>query len=165
MSGKSTIGKILARKLNCNFIDTDHLIEKAYHAKTRKKFSCRQIFLHEGERIFRKLEKQQIASLKGIKKTVISLGGGSLIEQSNIRVLHLLGQIIYLKVSTDIVWKRMQIYGIPPYIDPLNPENAFYALAEKRTFLYNKISNIIIEINLLTEEEIVTSILEKISYG
>jgi len=162
MSGKTTVGKILAQQLNFHFVDIDQLIEKAYAAKMGKTLSCRQIFLQEGERIFREVEKQQIVSLIGAEKTVISLGGGSLTDQSNINTLQLIGPLIYLKVSTNILWKRMQMYGIPPYLDSADPEKAFYVLAEKRTPLYEKLSDTIIEADLLNAQEIITSILKKV---
>ena len=76
--GKSTIGKLLSEKLKMKFIDTDELIEK------EEKMSIKKIFDLKGEAYFRTLEKKiSLANLES-KNTIISLGGGTFIDQ-NIR--------------------------------------------------------------------------------
>lgn len=159
MSGKSTIGKKLSQALQWDFIDTDRLIEEAYHKKTGEGFSCRQIFLKEGENEFRKFEKEQISLLKK-NKCVVAIGGGALSLSENIQALQALGKIIYLKASLNILWKRIQEKGIPPYLDPEAPEQSFYALAGKRLPLYERVSDVIIEASSLDEEGVLRKIMQ-----
>ena len=78
MSGKTTIGKLLAEKLQLPFLDTDRLIEQSYAAMTGMKCSCRQIHSEKGEVFFRAFEKEQIKALQGDHARVIALGGGVL---------------------------------------------------------------------------------------
>lgn len=185
MSGKTTIGKILANKLNWSFIDTDRLIENAYTNKTGKQYSCRQIYLEESEKIFRSLEKQQIAALKGSNKSIISTGGGSILDPDNIEIFQLIGFLIYIKVDINVLWKRMQSLqcGIPAYLHSKttvhgnkmipNPEKTFHTIAETRAPLYEASACITIETLGLNEQDIATSILYctgrithgKIKYG
>lgn len=163
MSGKSTIGKLVAEKLHWNFIDTDRLIENAYLLKTEKKSTCRQIFLEEGEMLFRDLEKQQIASLKGSKGNIISLGGGSLGDPENRDVLKLIGKLVFLKTPLNMLWERLQRRGIPAYLidkDINDPEKVFYQLAQKRIPIYEKAADFIIDTAPLNEQEVVAAILE-----
>lgn len=87
MSGKSTIGMLIAEKLNRKFIDTDRLIENTYNLTKNKKYTCRQIYFLEGEKVFRRLEDHQISSLKNTKNSIIAIGGGSLLNPDNIRIL------------------------------------------------------------------------------
>ena len=103
-SGKSTIGKSLAKKLSRNFVDTDYEIEK--HTNTK----IREIFLNQGENQFREIEENiinQILDTKG--KKVIALGGGSF-ENKNIRELVKgINISIWLKCNINILverWKK-----------------------------------------------------------
>ena len=77
-SGKSAIGKILANKLNYNFIDVDKIIE------IEAKKTIKKIFEEDGEEYFRDLEEKITINTLNIKKTIISLGGGAIINE-NIR--------------------------------------------------------------------------------
>ena len=77
-SGKSAVGKILANKLNYNFIDVDKMIE-IDAGKTIKK-----IFEEDGEQYFRDLEEKKTINILELKETIVSLGGGAIINK-NIR--------------------------------------------------------------------------------
>lgn len=159
MSGKTTIGKKLAELLKWDFIDTDRLIENAYDSS--KKFTCREIYAKEGERKFRELEKKQIAALKSVKSNVIAVGGGSLSDSENLNILKLCGELIYLNAPVSILWERTQWRGIPAYLDPNDPEKAFYEMAEKRIPLYEKATDYILQTADLSEQEIVEAIINR----
>ena len=73
-SGKSTIGRLLAKKLNLKFFDTDFIIEK------KVKMRIFEIFQKKGEPYFRNLEKKIILNLLNKNNCVISLGGGAFIN-------------------------------------------------------------------------------------
>jgi shikimate kinase len=160
MSGKSTIGKLIAEKLERKFIDTDRLIENTYNLVKNKKYTCRQIYFLEGEKVFRRLENHQIASLKNARSSVIAIGGGSLLNEDNIRTLKEVGSLIYLKVSTDILWARLRTKALPTYLDHKNPQNEFYELAENRSPLIESAAKFVIDTDGLTEEQTVDKILE-----
>ena len=79
-SGKSTIGKSLAKKLSRDFVDTDYEIEKYTNTKIR------EIFLNQGENQFREIEENIIKQILNSKeKKVIALGGGSF-ESKNVKI-------------------------------------------------------------------------------
>lgn len=99
-SGKTTIGNILGKKLNKNFIDTDQLIEKSANT------NIAQIFDKFGEKYFRSLEKDLIFSLKNISGSVISTGGGTFCNEQNINILKSIGKIIYLRTSYKCLISR-----------------------------------------------------------
>ena len=69
-SGKSTVGKILAEKLNMNFVDTDKLIEE------KEGMKIKDIFEQKGESYFRELERKQIEAVVKQEGLVVSTGGG-----------------------------------------------------------------------------------------
>lgn len=164
MSGKTTVGQIVAEKLGRKFIDTDRLIENAYRAQTGNALSCREIFKSEGEKIFRALEKQQIGSLSGVTDGVVALGGGCLADQENIACIGSLGNMIYLQTSPSIIWERIRMHGIPAYLDPLAPEKAFYKIAEERMAIYEAVADVIVNTSSLDTQAVAAVILRKSSF-
>ena len=88
--GKTTIGKILAEKLNMNFVDTDEkIIEKA-------KMPIPEIFKKYGEEHFRRLESQVIEEISKLQNTVIATGGGAVLKRENVLALRGNGRIYFL---------------------------------------------------------------------
>lgn len=80
-SGKTTIGRLLAKKLNRKFIDSDHLIEK------NAQMSIPDIFKTHGEQHFRNLESQTLLELSKNTNLVVSLGGGAILPPQNQKIL------------------------------------------------------------------------------
>lgn len=101
-SGKTTVGTILARKLNYEFIDLDVLIEK----EEKRKIS--DLFKESGEPYFRKLEKEYLRKISNSGNKVISLGGGVLMDEENIKFVKDKGILIYLKVTSDEIYNRIK---------------------------------------------------------
>lgn len=100
-SGKSTIGKILARKLKMHFIDLDHYIE------TKEQKTIADIFNTEGEKKFRALEKKYLQDIITNNNTVISLGGGTPCFNNNMEIIKRNGISIYIKMTPDALVKRL----------------------------------------------------------
>ena len=101
-SGKSSLGKLIAKKTNYNYIDTDLLIENEENK------SINQIFDENGEEYFRALEKKIILNCLKRKKTIISLGGGAILNNDIRMAIKLNSFNIYLKVDKLILKKRLQ---------------------------------------------------------
>ncbi len=143
--GKTTIGKILADKLNGTFIDLDRLIEEEYKKKEGEKLTCRQIYSQKGGPFFRALEQETIVSMseKPPKNSIIALGGGALENPENTKLLKKIGTIIYLKGETKELFKRITHNGMPAYIDSFE---SFEKLVEKRTPLYLNAADIQLEV-------------------
>lgn len=89
-SGKSTIGKLLARDLGMNFVDSDEEIVK----KTGK--TIPEIFSEVGERGFRKIESEVISEIAKLSHTVIATGGGAILNENNTRLLSYNGRIYFI---------------------------------------------------------------------
>lgn len=153
--GKTTVGKLLSKFYLVDFIDVDCLIESAYFHQTGIRMTCREIFLREGECLFRQWEAEQIKTLPGEKRSVISLGGGSLMNIESREYVKSLGQIIYLQSDPRIVWKRIAARGVPAYLDKRNPEEEFYRIAAQRTEDYESVATHVIETAHFTAAEVV----------
>lgn len=151
-TGKTTIGKAIAKKINRRFIDTDELIVQ------KAKMSIPEIFTELGENGFRQLEKDVIRSLNG-SHSVISCGGGAIIDPQNAQRLKHNGYCIWLKASADKIIERIQDDPNRPALTALSPEEEIKQLLEIRNPLYKKYTDIAFftdntSINKLLEEVI-----------
>ncbi|NJO70224.1 MAG: shikimate kinase [Bacteroidetes bacterium] len=101
-SGKSTLGKQLARKLNYQYIDQDHYIE------SKTAMTIADYFSTKGEESFRKLEHETLKELLKLKDTVISTGGGTPCFFNNVELMNAGGLAIYLKLRPEILMSRLK---------------------------------------------------------
>jgi len=135
-SGKSTVGRILAKELNSYFLDTDLLIEN-FENKTIK-----EIFEKEGEDAFREMEKRCFEWIKNsVKNTIISVGGGFPVYIPEIKEA---GRVIYLKVDFEDILKRMdskEIKKRPLFKDIKKAKELF----DKRDKIYTNLADFVIE--------------------
>ncbi len=106
-SGKSTVGKILSQILGWNFIDTDKLIEH------QAGMTIPEIFDRYGENTFRQLEKDVIKKIVSLKNTVVSTGGGAVIDRSNTELLSYRSILVYLKASPEKLKERCRSHTRP----------------------------------------------------
>jgi len=157
-SGKTVVGKNLAEKLEWKFVDTDALIENAYCGISGKQHQPCQIFSLEGEHFFRTLETQQVTSLGGCKETVISTGGGVFASSDNSVLLKKMGVVIYLKTFPEVIWERLQIRGLPAFLDKDNPKESFFEIARSRLPHYERAADIIVDCNNKSEHDIVSEV-------
>jgi shikimate kinase len=153
-SGKSAIGKILANKLNYNFIDIDKMIE------IEAKKTINKIFEEYGEKYFRDLEEKITINILEKKKTIVSLGGGAIINNNIRNVIKKNSYNIYLKVDVDILIKRLKNSKTRPLIYKKNLRKELTDLINKREKFYRRADLIIKnEQNII---EITESIIKKI---
>lgn len=101
-SGKSTVGPLLARRLNRPFYDSDSEIAR------KTGLSVAELFATNGEKVFRTVESEIVASLAS-KRTgpIIALGGGALLSQKNRRLVSSAGRIVYLRCSMREIQRRL----------------------------------------------------------
>jgi len=99
-SGKTTVGRQLAQRLGCRFVDLDQLFEEHYHT------SIPLFFNRYGEGAFRKLEQQMLHSTESMDDVVISTGGGTPCYFDNMQWINAHGVSVYLKVSIEKIIQR-----------------------------------------------------------
>ncbi len=100
-TGKTTIGKILARQLGKEFIDADIYLEK------KEGMSITDIFAKGGEPLFRDIESKVIAELSLLDGKVIATGGGAVLREENVKHLKKRGIIILLDADANTLYKRI----------------------------------------------------------
>ena len=100
--GKSTIGPIVANSIDYSFLDLDKEIEKSA-GKT-----VNEIFSDLGEEFFRKIEKELLVETSKLDKYVISLGGGTIVDTENLKIVKSSGLLIYLKAEIEYIYRRLR---------------------------------------------------------
>lgn len=99
--GKTTIGKILAKKMGCSFYDTDELIVE------NQGMTIPEIFAQKGEPYFREVEADIVKSMCG-KKAVVACGGGAMINPDTAKAVKDAGEtIVFLDVDFDTCYERI----------------------------------------------------------
>ncbi len=138
-SGKSTVGRQLARRLDWPFVDSDQVIEK------RMGLSIRAFFEREGEEPFRDLEQTVIDELTGGPPCVLATGGGAVLRPTNRDHLKQRCHTIYLHSSPDDVFRRLRHDQNRPLLqvaDPLARLRELYALRDP---LYRESARLVVE--------------------
>ena len=153
-SGKTSIGKILAKKNHLSFLDTDHEIIRS------SGYSIPDIFEKFGEEYFRELETKQLKKMYGMKNHVISTGGGIILQKQNIELIKDLGIIIFLDISINSQIDRVKNRKNRPLINDNNLKDNLLSLKKIRDPIYKKISNYIIDVSEKERGQIVTEIQE-----
>lgn len=156
--GKTYYGLKAAQKLHMHFVDSDLLLEQHYHKIYHQELSYRDIAKKHGFPFFKTLEKHVVSLLMQQKNSIISLGGGVVLDPENVMRLEQLGAMVYLKVSKRTLEHRLLSSEPPAYIDSKNPVSSFEAMYEERLPIYEGVKAHTIDIEGLTEEEILQKI-------
>jgi shikimate kinase len=161
--GKSTVGKLLARKLAIDFIELDNEIEKTHFLNKKKHLTFREIFKKHGGEYFRSLENNVLKNIvrkAENNKFVLACGGGTPLNVNNQILLRQLGKVIYLDVDKKVLLQRTLKDGIPAFFPyPDDPEKSLAKLLEKRRPIYKKAAQKIIRLTKEKPEEIVNQII------
>ena len=134
-SGKTTLGKILSKKLDKIFFDSDQVIEEKLGVDVT------MIFDYEGEAGFREREKEILKELVSKKNIVLATGGGAVISESNRNLLSENGTVIYLKSNYKDLILRMKNDKTRPLLKENNFETIIKKLCKDREPLYKSISD------------------------
>ncbi len=110
-TGKTSLGKILAPKLGCAFVDLDQKIE------TDNQMTIPEIFKRFGEKYFRELEKNAVKEVSKRRGIVIATGGGTVKDEENIKMLKENGIMICLNCDVDEILFRTEQKGDRPVLD------------------------------------------------
>jgi shikimate kinase len=138
-SGKSSVGRQLARRLQLPFVDSDHVIEQ------RLGCSIREYFDREGEDAFRDVEQAVIDDLSLNHVGVLSTGGGTVLRPANREHLHQRGKVVYLRSSPEEVFRRLRHDVSRPLLQVSDPLQRLRDLYAVRDPLYRETAHFTIE--------------------
>lgn len=138
-SGKSTVGRQLARRLQLPFFDSDQVIERQLGC------SIRQYFERAGEESFRAVEAAVIHDLSQEERGVVATGGGAVLRASNRHDLRQGGRVVYLKSSPDELFRRLRHDRNRPLLQVADPLQRLRDLHAMRDPLYRETAHFTIE--------------------
>ncbi len=128
--GKTTIGRLLAEKLELTFIDSDVWIEES------RQQSISSIFSSSGEEVFRNIEYEAIDCLTNRPKIILSTGGGAILKDINRSLLKERGTVIFLDLLPEKIFQRIKGDQTRPLLQTENPLTTMQAIYDIRKPLY-----------------------------
>ncbi len=138
-SGKTAVGRALARALRLSFYDSDADIEE----KTGVDINF--IFEKEGEQGFRLRERESIDRLTQLRRIVLATGGGAVVRDDNRRWLAERGTVVYLQTSIEQQLDRTKHGRHRPLLKDTDPETRLRELMSHRAALYEEIADLIVK--------------------
>ncbi len=155
-SGKTTIGRALAKRLNKRFVDADHEIE------ARTGASIPWIFEIEGEASFRQREADVIRDLTAQEDIVLATGGGAVLNEESRKFLKERGTVVYLRASVNSILQRTSHDRNRPLLQTDDPRARIEELSLQRAPLYQEVAHIIIETGRPNVQSVVQSIISQL---
>ena len=139
-SGKTTIGKLLAKRLGRRWYDLDREIERKIGEPIRTFYRA------FGQEAFQQLEVEVLEAIIGEEELVISLGGGAADNDPLMKMVKERGTLVYLYLEEAHLLERILRGGIPPFLDEKDVEGSFHRLYERRNRRYSKDCNHLIQL-------------------
>ena len=155
-SGKSSLGKKLAKSLDKKFIDTDKEIEK------NENKTINEIFENNGEKYFREKEREFLINIPNNLNMIIATGGGIVTNQENREKLKE-NKVIFLNASVERQSKRTSKSDKRPLLKNVNRLKKLRELYDQRLELYREVSNIEIYVDKFTSKDILMKIIEELN--
>lgn len=150
-SGKTTIGKIIAKKLAMEFMDTDDVIEH------RTGMTIEALVKKEGWKYFREIEKKIVVELSQQDSMVVATGGGIPLDRNNVKKLKTSGWVVWLKARPSVIKQRMRQQlksGLPrPSLTGRDPVEEVDEILAERSALYQKIADFVVETDTKSPRE------------
>jgi len=155
-AGKTTVGRALAKRLNKQFIDSDHEIE------ARTGAAIPLIFEIEGEASFRQREAEVIRDLTAQQDIVLATGGGAILNAESRAYLKSRGTVIYLRASVNSILQRTSHDKNRPLLQTADPRKTIEELSRVREPFYNEVADIVIDTGRPNVQFLMQSILAQL---
>ena len=138
-TGKTTVGKLLAEKLNRQFVDTDELIEE------KENTTISEIFKFHGEAAFRKMESRIAAELGCKRNLIISTGGRMMLDSDNVDALTRMGKVFCLIATPEEILSRIEsdTENRRPLLEVADPGAQIVELLEQRKDGYHQFEKVV----------------------
>lgn len=138
-AGKTTVGRKLAKRLDLQFVDLDHEIER--HTGV----SVATIFEIEGESGFRQRETNALKQVTAGGAQIIATGGGVVLSAMNRAILSGTGPVVYLQATPELIYSRTRHDTSRPLLQVADPLGRIRNLVRQRDPLYREVADIVIE--------------------
>jgi shikimate kinase len=138
-AGKTSVGRMLAKRIHRDFYDADTEIEKTTGVKIPV------IFDIEGEAGFRAREEKMIEKLTALQGIVLATGGGAVLSAANRARLKKHGRVIYLRAAPEDLWRRTRRDRNRPLLQTANPLARLRDLHAQRDPLYAEVADLVVD--------------------
>lgn len=155
-SGKSTVGRRLAKLMGLDFVDADGAIEERAGA------DISWIFDVEGEDGFRQREEQVLDALSQRPGIVLATGGGAVLREANRRRLRERGVVVYLRGSVDIIVARTRHDRRRPLLQGVDARQRLADLLRQRTPLYEEVAHVVVDTDEGSAQRVAERVLEAV---
>jgi len=153
-AGKTTVGRMLAKRVKARFVDADHEIE------SRTGVPIPTIFEIEGEAGFRKRESQVVDALTLQEDLVLATGGGAVLDPLNRQHLHERGWVVYLYAQPEVLYERTRTDRSRPLLQVEDRLAKLQQLFAVRDPLYRETAHFVIEVGQAQASQVVRRILQ-----
>jgi shikimate kinase len=153
-AGKTTVGKILAKRLRLTFIDLDEVIEKELN------LTIQEIFSRYGEDFFRDAETKALRSIADKDRYVVATGGGVVLRKENWQIMIANGITVYLRAPAEVLWTRVRNNTSRPLLQVENPFERLCELFTQRIPQYEK-ADLIVDTENVSPEDVAEEIIKK----
>ena len=151
-TGKTQVGRRLAKRLGWRFVDTDLLIEQELGS------SIRQLFAEKGETYFREQERRVIARVCHHQRCVIATGGGAIVDPVNARRLNTSGLLVCLTATPEVIFARVRGNTDRPLLQADDPLATIRSLMARRSDAYAR-ARLTIDTSQQSVEQVVAAVL------
>jgi len=156
-SGKSSVGREIARRWGYRFLDTDLAIRQK-HGKT-----ISEIFESSGEAFFRDEENLALQHFQASSGAVIATGGGIVLQLRNRALLRSLGLVVWLTATEEVIWERVSRNRNRPLLKSGNPRATITNLMTLRNRLYHSVADITVETSGLTHQQVADQVVAAVT--
>jgi len=156
--GKTTLGAMLARRLSREFFDLDRVVEGIEAERLGRPVTAREIYRLRGKEGFQALVLGTGSG--GADGVVVALGGGTIENGAALAILREAGILVFLDEDEEVLFRRIEAGGLPPFLEGSSPRESFHDLYEKRTSLYRERADLRVDLRGLGPGEGLDRLLE-----
>ncbi len=154
-SGKSSVGRLVARRTGLQFVDTDALVEK------QEGKAIPEIFAEQGEEHFRYVERLMLEEIANEKRMVLATGGGIVLREDNRQSLRDIGFVVWLTANEDEIFRRVSRNTNRPLLQTADPRAAVKDLFSTRRELYEQTADCVIDSSGMPHRAVVDRIISR----
>ena len=151
-SGKSSVGRLLAREEDLPMFDTDEMVAAELG------MPIPDIFAQLGEERFREMESEVLQKLDGAKVAIIVTGGGIVLRSENVRRLRELGTVVWLRTNLETLRERLSRRQNRPLLQTQNRAETIATLLKERTKFYEEAADFAVDTSGLSHAEVAQAI-------
>jgi len=155
-AGKSTIGRLLARRLEREFVDLDHALEARCGVRVT------DIFEIEGEAGFRRREAQLLDECTQRRGIVLATGGGAVLLPENRQRLHTRGTVVYLRVALTELYRRLEHDRTRPLLRTADPQARIRNMLDEREPLYTEVAHMTFDTGAMHASKVTRTLLAEL---